>query len=324
MPQSEPNNSFDAAQELPRPVRVALVVTKALDDKARRLGEEVRQFLESENVAVRCVENTPHVVPAVESPVTRALQETPRPDSIIVLGGDGTMLSVARHPEVGQIPLIGLNLGKLGFLTDLCPERWRDGLRALVVGKYAVNPQMALKVEVFRPVQDGEQAIYSGRVVNDVVVNRGDLARLANLEVVVDGFSLDCVRADGIMVSTPQGTTGYAVSAGGPLVHPKVDSITVTAICAFLNRFPPMVVPPSSIITIIPQPSTTDLFLTLDGQEGFPVQEGDRIEVTQAVPSLAFVSLNDETYLQRLVEKGFLGGVDPASSKKRGGAGGDG
>ncbi|TVM18921.1 NAD(+) kinase [Oceanidesulfovibrio indonesiensis] len=317
MPQSDPNNTIDAAHTIARPVRAALIVTKALDEKARRLGDEVCRFLESEGVAVRCVENAPHAMPAAESPVPRALRDAPGPDSIIVLGGDGTMLSVARHPEVFRIPLIGLNLGKLGFLTDLCPDRWRDGLRSLVAGKYAVNTQMALQVEVFRPADDGEETIYAGRVVNDVVVNRGDLARLANLEVIVDGFSLDCVRADGIMVSTPQGTTGYAVSAGGPLVHPKLESITVTAICAFLNRFPPMVLPPESTVTIVPRPSTTDLFLTLDGQEGFPVEEGDRIVVTRASQDLAFVSLYEETYLQRLVEKGFLGGADPASTNKR-------
>ncbi|MFW5734495.1 MAG: NAD(+)/NADH kinase [Oceanidesulfovibrio sp.] len=312
MPHSHPNENHDDVSMTRRPVRIALIVTKALDDKARSLGGEVRRFFESEGVAVRSVENTPQVVPAAESPVTRALQESPRPDSIIVLGGDGTMLSVARHPEVGRIPLIGLNLGKLGFLTDLCPEEWQGGLRALVAGNYAVTQQMALKVEVFRPAKDGEHTIYSGRVVNDVVVNRGDLARLANLEVIVDGFSLDCVRADGIMVSTPQGTTGYAVSAAGPLVHPRLDSISVTAICAFLNRFPPMVLPPDAVVTVIARPSTTDLFLTLDGQEGFPVEEGDRIVVTRAVPDLVFVRLNEETYFQRLVEKGFLGGPDPA------------
>lgn len=315
MSQSDPNENCDVNPVRPGPVRSALIVTKARNENARRLGEKVRQYLTEQHVTASCVENSQHTDPTLETPVGRALREGPRPDCIIVLGGDGTMLSVARRPEVEQIPLIGLNFGKIGFLTDLCPESWRDGLGALLAGKFDVSCGMALLVEVFRPADNGEEKVWAGRVVNDVVVNRGSLARLANLEVLVDGYSLDCVRADGVMVSTPQGTTGYAVSAAGPLVHPRVESLTVTAICAFLNRFPPMVLPGDSTITIIPRPSTADLFLTLDGQEGLPLEEGDRIVVTKAVPDLAFVRLGEESYFQRLMGKGFLGNVDPASGR---------
>ncbi|QJT10516.1 NAD(+)/NADH kinase [Oceanidesulfovibrio marinus] len=315
MPHSDPNENCDVTPARPVPVRSALIVTKARNDNAHQLGEKVRRYLMEQHVEASCVENSQHTDPTLESPVARVLRNGPRPDCIIVLGGDGTMLSVARQPEVEQIPLIGLNFGKIGFLTDLCPESWRDGLGALLAGKYDVFCAMALMVEVFRSTANGETKVWAGRVVNDVVINRGKLARLANLEVLVDDFSLDCVRADGVMVSTPQGTTGYAVSAAGPLVHPRVESLTVTAICAFLNRFPPMVLPADATVTIIPRQSPADLYLTLDGQEGLPLEEGDRIVVSRAVPDLAFVRLGEESYFQRLIGKGFLGNVDPTSGR---------
>ncbi len=293
--------------------RTACIIVRAGDRQAFALSAEVEAFLEARGVTVRVVENALATRPGEPTAVTQALSATPRNDVVLVLGGDGTMLGVARQPAVKETPLLGLNLGRVGFLTDLCPQSWRKGLAAFLQGEYAVHRMMALEYAVTRPRSaEAYRVVHSGRVVNEVVINRGQLARLANLEISVDGLLLDEVRADGVMISTPQGSTGYAISAGGPLVHPDAHAIGVTAICAFMNRFPSMVLPAASLVEIVVKPSTADVFCTLDGQEGFHLEPGDVVAIHRAATDLCFVSLDDEPYLSRLKAKGFLGGFDPA------------
>lgn len=278
-------------------IRAVEVVAKDGDEDARDLAEDMDHWLCNQGVSVRRWVNTPG-----EASRHRAVEHNFNADLVIVAGGDGTFLSVARQLPRPTPAILGFNLGKVGFLTELCPGAWRDALaQALAVG-VAVHERMALVHEVRRR----GQTVAKGMAVNDLVVARGAVARLAVLEVAVDGERLGALRADGLMASTPSGSTGYAVSAGGPLMHPDVDAWCLTPICSFLDTFYPLVLPGKSHAEITVLPCRGEVWLTVDGQEGHALTPGDVVRVHGDPAALRFATLDGASYLRRLKAKGFL------------------
>lgn len=280
-----------------------ICITKAGDADATALGNEIVAWLEDMGVAARQVEN-PESRGVLEKALEDALREfAPGPGLFLVLGGDGTMLSVARRSDC-RAPLLGVNLGRVGFLTELCPMDWSDRLGKVITQGVKVCERMALEYEVARAGCGGPVA--KGRVVNDLVVSRGSLARLVPLQVTVDGEHLAVVRSDGLIVSTPTGATGYAVSAAGPLLHPQVEAYCVTAICPFMREFHPLVLPQQAVLELEVLESSAEVFVTLDGQEGFQVFCGDRVTVRRARQGLCIVRLSEPSYFEKLKAKGFV------------------
>jgi NAD+ kinase len=200
-------------------------------------------------------------------------------DLAIVAGGDGTMLHVARQMAPHGVPLIGVNLGRLGFLTDLPTERLQIDLTHILDGDFETEERILLEAEV---VRDGHVR-HSANALNDVVINKGALARLIEFETWVDGEFVNTTRADGIIIATPTGSTAYALSAGGPILHPTLPAIVIVPICPHtLSDRPLAISSDSSIEIVMVSTSQQSAHVTFDGQTNFALHDQDRIRVRRA------------------------------------------
>jgi len=214
---------------------------------------------------------------------------------VVVLGGDGTLLSVARLFCGSGVPILGINLGSLGFLTEITVEELYPVLEQCLKGKAHISRRMMLEVCV---VRDGKK-IEKGHVLNEIVINKGALARIVDLETKINRNFLTTFKADGLIVSTPTGSTGYSLSAGGPIVHPQMSCIVITPICPHTLTNRPLVVADDSLICItVTSAFDEKVFLTLDGQVGCKLQEGDTIKVHKAVTTTALVASRSRDYFE--------------------------
>jgi NAD+ kinase len=220
-------------------------------------------------------------------------------DLVVVLGGDGTLLSVAHLAARAGVPVMGVNLGRLGFLTEIpVPEMTRT-LDELLAGNEAlITPRLMLEAS-----RDGERWL----CLNDIVINKGALARMLHIAIRIDGESVAEVRADGLIVSTPTGSTAYTLSAGGPIIHPQLPAILLTPICPHTLTFRPMAVSARAVVELRVQASE-EVFLTVDGQRGTPLAGGDAVEVRRAAFDLALVRSPARGYFDLLKEKLSWGG----------------
>lgn len=269
------------------------VIKKAADQRAATLAEDISSWLAERGIRATVLE---HHQGKGEFPC--GVQAC---DLVLVLGGDGTMLSVAREVQ-GNSPMLGLNLGHVGFLAELSVDVWKPFLQELLANRMRVRETLTLTYELVR--DDKVEA--SGLVINDVVINRGCLARLIRLDVSVDGENIGEIRADGLIISTPTGSTGYCASAGGPVLSPELDAIALTPICPFLDSFKPVVLSPrQSILVEVRQPDA-EVCLSLDGQKCLPVQIGDKIRITAVSGGLKLVEPRTSTYFARLRARGVI------------------
>jgi NAD+ kinase len=219
-------------------------------------------------------------------------------DLAVVLGGDGTMLNTARHLAASGVPLVGVNQGRLGFMTDIARETMREGMTAILRGEYSRERRMLLEATVER---SGE-IIFKTEALNDVVVNKGDLGRMIELEVKVDGELIHVLRADGLIVSTPTGSTAYALSANGPILHPAVAGIAIVPLCphALSNR--PITVSDCSQIEIGLLPPH-DARIHFDGQTRFDARAGDVVSVARSAQGVTLLHPPGYSYFAMLREK---------------------
>lgn len=208
----------------------------------------------------------------------------PRPEipslaeMVIVLGGDGTMLSVARLVCQKAIPILGVNLGGLGFITEIYMNELYDVMGKILSGECPIEERLMLRASVHRH----REKIAEYTVLNDVVINKGALARIIDLETYINTSYVSLFKADGIIVSTPTGSTAYSLSAGGPLLYPTLDSIVLTPICSHTLTNRPIVLPDGALIEITLKSKSGDVFLTLDGQVGFNLRENDVVEIRKS------------------------------------------
>jgi NAD+ kinase len=201
-----------------------------------------------------------------------------RAELVVVLGGDGTLIHAARLLDGRPTPLLGINLGSLGFMTEIPVEELFPTMDEVLAGRFKVDSRMKLSCRLIR---EG-RVIVEDEILNDVVINKGALARIADHEVSVDGVPIATYKADGVILATPTGSTAYSLSAGGPIVHPSVDCTVLTPICSHALTHRPIVVPADRTIRISLRTETADTFLTLDGQTGHSLQCGDSIEVVRS------------------------------------------
>jgi NAD+ kinase len=219
---------------------------------------------------------------------------------VVVLGGDGTLISVARLFSDKDVPILGVNLGSLGFLTEITVEELYTRLEKVLEGNPRVSERMMLEVALHREGQQIEKCT----VLNDVVINKGALARIVDLETRVNRHTLTTYKADGLIVSTPTGSTGYSLSAGGPIIHPLMSCIVITPICPHTLTNRPIVVTDESVISIIVASSFDEkVYLTLDGQVGFELREGDSVEIRKALETTALVMSRSRDYFEILRTK---------------------
>jgi NAD+ kinase len=228
-------------------------------------------------------------------------QANGRLDYLITLGGDGTLLRGARVLNGASTPIVGVNLGRVGFLTTVSAETLEWSLDALARKAYVTEPRLMLQPSI---VAKGGKIRQEPVVLNDVVVHKGGVARVVRLKVLVDGDEVAQYSADGIIVSTPTGSTAYSMSAGGPIVVPGVDAIVVTAICPHTLAVRPLVLPANAVVSIQPLPPwTEEVLVSYDGQVGTTMQQGERLEVRRADRPVMLVRLGPESYFKRLRKK---------------------
>ncbi len=220
-------------------------------------------------------------------------------DLLLVLGGDGTLLAAAREAAVHGTPILPINLGGLGFLTSFTLEELYPALEQTLAGCSPVSERVMLLAERTH----NDSALTKQLVLNEAVVNKGTLARMIELELHIDGGFVCRYRADGLIVATPTGSTAYSMSAGGPIVHPSVESILITPICPHTLSDRPVVVPDVSKIELRMEENSDSVFLTLDGQTGVPLHAGDRIRITRAPERLKLIHPPKKSYFEILRSK---------------------
>jgi len=219
-------------------------------------------------------------------------------DLLIVLGGDGTLLAAARMENGRDVPILPVNLGGLGFLTSVTLDDLYPILTEVFAGKNRVSERVMLGVEVTR----GGNVIERQRALNDAVINKGALARIIDFELTINGEFVCCYKADGLIISTPTGSTAYSLSAGGPIVYPSVQALVVTPICPHTLTNRPLVVPDAGRVEVTFRGDDT-VYLTVDGQVGRQLESGDRVVVVRGEEKLRLVRPARQTYFEVLRDK---------------------
>lgn len=220
-------------------------------------------------------------------------------DLLIVLGGDGTLLAAARLAGARPVPILPVNLGGLGFLTSVTLEELYPILEQVLAGQHRLSSRVMLRAELLR---DGN-VVDTQRALNDAVLNKGTLARMIDLDLKIDGDFVCKYSADGLIVSTPTGSTAYSLAAGGPIVHPVVEAFVIAPICPHMLSDRPLVVPDSSRIEVEFRADHEPVYLTLDGQVGVELVPGDRVCLTKAPEKLLLVRPPRKTYYEVLRSK---------------------
>jgi NAD+ kinase len=231
---------------------------------------------------------TADLVPDVHFATARKADLPSQSDLIVVLGGDGTLLSMARAIGDLGIPIVGVNLGDLGFLTATTLDEMIPALDALLRGQMVIEERMMLATRVVREGQ--EVASWLG--LNDTVITKAAMSRIINLSVSIDGQHAILYRADGLIVSTPTGSTAYSLSAGGPILYPTLDGVVLTPICSHTLTNRPIVVPGGQRVEVTLLTSQ-EVMLTVDGQVGFGLREGDVVDVGRAAAAIRLVRFKD-------------------------------
>jgi NAD+ kinase len=222
-------------------------------------------------------------------------------EMLIVLGGDGTLLSASRLVADAHcdVPIFGVNLGSLGFMAEVSLDELYDNLEKAIAGKLATEDRMLLSASVIR---DGRRvALY--RVLNDAVINKGALARMMELKISVNDGHLTTLRADGLIVATPTGSTAYSLSAGGPIIHPTIHCFVLTPICPHTLSNRPIALPDNVTVTVCLTSQSEDVALTLDGQIGFPLVPHDVVEIKKSRFKMKLIKHPTKSYYEILRTK---------------------
>jgi len=259
-------------------IRAIGIISKPRKGELRLIVPNLLNWLASHNIQALMDEETGS---SLDSTFRTSLQvpvmprsELPRnSDLLLVLGGDGTLLAAARNVQNCDVPILAVNLGSLGFLTAVTTGEIYSSLELVLEGKHQLDCRKLLKIEM----------MHSGKIaatyhaLNDAVLNKADISRISDFETYVDGQFLTTFKADGLIVSTPTGSTAYSLAAGGPIVHPSVEAFIITPICPHTLTNRPLVIPDRSQIDIVLTSEAEPVYLTVDGQVGLEIHSEDRI-----------------------------------------------
>ncbi|HVH55334.1 MAG TPA: NAD(+)/NADH kinase [Vicinamibacterales bacterium] len=280
------------------------IVAKARLAEAAGVIAEVAGWLEARHVRPVFDAETAVLVGLPRERPTCSRDDIPKHcDLVVVLGGDGTLIGMAgRVANAGvEIPILGVNFGSLGFLTEITLPELFPSLESVLAGTARIESRLMLRGQTLR-----SGAVYSDRLaLNDVVITKGAMSRIVDLSVAIADQPVMRVRADGLIIATPTGSTAYNLASGGPIVHPAVDAVLLTPIAPHMLTNRPIVVPAESEIRVTPAAgaSNDELFLTIDGQTGHPLQQDDEVVVTRAERGVHLVRAATRTYFDVLREK---------------------
>ncbi len=265
------------------------------DQNARRHADALEQWLQGKGcTVVRIASNgSPDAEQDSTGPAPKDLY------CVVVLGGDGTFLSAVRWLGNHQAPILGIKFGEVGFLAEAAEEQIFSAMESILKKDFNTLPRMRLDVEVWQ----GKTRLSHQTVLNDVVINKGALARLALIKTHVNGSYLTDYRADGLIVATPTGSTAYSLAAGGPIMHPQVPGILITPICPFTLTNRPLIVPDTARIEIQLAEKADDIMLTCDGQVGIPIDEQHTIVVRKSESPVQLIALPGRSFFNVLRAK---------------------
>jgi len=275
-------------------VKVGLVVKS--DPEAEQKAEAFEQWLVKKGTAVFRQRNR---TPSRDIPGKKSEHSPPDLFCVFVLGGDGTFLGAIRWIGDQQVPVLGIKFGEVGFLAEAVAEDLFDAAQSILENDFTTNERMRLQVRVLRKKEE----VARETVLNDVVINKGTLARLADIETRIDGQYLTTYRADGLIIATPTGSTAYSLAAGGPVLQPAVPGILLTPICPFSLTNRPLIVPDAVRISLRVAETASDLMLTFDGQVGMELQDGDTIEVVKSAHPVQMIPIPGQNYYDLLKAK---------------------
>jgi NAD+ kinase len=301
-------------------IKTVGILSKPHREKAREVVPKLRAWLEARRICA-VIERETSQCAGMAAGIPLA-EWAANLDLAIVLGGDGTLLGAARVLGAKQVPILGVNLGSLGFLTSVALDELYPQLELILAGRHETNTRMMLEASIVRKGRAGnaiEPDIHSHPdchneadiepyvAMNDAVVNQAALARLMDFDVHVDSSHIGRYRADGLIVATPTGSTAYLLAAGGPIVHPALDAFVITPICPHMLTNRPIVIPDTAKVEIeFPHETETadlTLHLTLDGQLGFALQRGDSVTIRKSESRVILVSPRERTYYEMLRDK---------------------
>ena len=276
--------------------RVGLLF-KSRDPRVREILPDLVPWLQSRGLQVIVdSESAPHYSGCESSP---RVQLPLLVDILAVFGGDGTLLSAARLVAGEKTPILGINLGALGFLTEVKLEGVRPAFEALMSGQYALEKRILLRVEVSRQGKELETYL----ALNDGVINKGALARIIELEVRINSELVTLFKSDGLIIATPTGSTAYSLSAGGPVVYPSLGAFIITPICPHTLTNRPVVIPDEFIVEVTLRRGS-DVMLTVDGQTGLSLKEEDSVKFQKATAAINLVQpTGNSTFFKVLREK---------------------
>ena len=280
------------------------IIYKHHHEPARKEALKLETWFENRGITVFCLEMTAEVA---EGGHTREYPAIPKNvDWVVVLGGDGTLLGAARQVGRYGAPILGVNLGGLGFLTCIPLEQLYSAVETMVGGGLQVESRMMLETKVLRE----EREVIRFQVLNDVVINKSTLARIIDLDVAIDGVFVTTFRADGLIISTPTGSTAYNLSAGGPILYPTIETFVLTPICPFTLTNRPFIVPDSAVVAIeLGRESEETVLLTFDGQVGFDIRHGDKVNICKSKEKINLFKPPGQDHFRILRTKLMWGGV---------------
>ena len=287
--------------------RVGLAAKRGLTAASSVLAE-LAGWLDARGVQVVFESDTARLAGLPPDRPTASRESLPREcDLIVVLGGDGTLIGIADliARADSDVPILGVNFGSLGFLTEITLPELYDALEAALHGSAEIEPRAMLSAHTVR-----DNAPFAEHIVlNDIVITKGAMSRIIEIAVSVDREAVTRVRADGLIVASPTGSTAYNLASGGPIVHPAVNAMLLTPIAPHTLTNRPIVIPASSEVHLAPIMEADDeVFVTFDGQSGFPLRPGDRVSARRAPRVLRIVKSLQRTYFELLREKLKWGG----------------
>lgn len=274
------------------------IVVKPGHDEALRTAGELAEWLAAREIELVGEPYCP-VEAIQENGVTGSASLCATADLIVVLGGDGTMISTARLIGDADVLVLGINYGSLGYLTDFRIEEMYSAIDAILEGHYKIDRRVMISAEHWR----GDEMLAKGRALNDVVINKAALARIIEINVSLDSQFVTTYRADGLIIATPTGSTAYNLSAGGPIVYPSMNAIVVTPICPFTLSNRPIVVPDIAEIELKLENENEGVILTLDGQIGHAMKTGDRAIIRKSRTTFNLVQPPNRNYFDVLRNK---------------------
>jgi NAD+ kinase len=279
-------------------IRSVGIVCKPIKDIVASVVPTLIDWLRSRQIDVWIDQETHACInPAVPAVAREMLAE--KAELLIVLGGDGTLLSATRALGGRKVPVLAVNLGGLGFLTSVTREELYPLLEQVLAGQYRVSERMMLNADILRNGDTAERQT----ALNDAVINKAALARMLDFDLFVDRVSVGRYRADGLIVATPTGSTAYSLAAGGPIVHPHLDAFVITPICPHMLTNRPLVIPDTAYVEIDIAAAEEPVYLTLDGQTGYRLQPRDRVVITKSASRVSLILSPQKTYFEVLRSK---------------------